>query len=93
MCSVILAANGIRFFDKAKSIVLLSLLSFCIHVTLLPLLGNSVPSNADAYYVDSYDVNTLKLFAVAWGLFPAVLCVGWCFLYWLPRTSVDINPQ
>ena len=93
MCSVILAANGIRFFDKAKSILLLSLLSFCIHVTLLPLLGNSVPSNADAYYVDSYDVNTLKLFAVAWGLFPAVLCVGWCFLYWLPRTSVDINPQ
>ena len=35
MCSVILAANGIRFFDKTKSIVLLSLLSFCIHVTLI----------------------------------------------------------
>ena len=93
MCSVILAANGIRVFDKGKSIILLSFLSFCVHVTLLPLLGNSLSSNADAYHVTSYDANTLKPFAVAWGLFPAVLCVGWCFLYWLPKTSSDADMQ
>ena len=93
MCSVILAANGIRLFDKTKSIFLLSLISFCVHVTLLPLLGNSVPSNADAYYIDRYDISTLKLIAVAWGMFPAALCVGCCFFYGLPRTSADKDAQ
>lgn len=93
MWSVILAAHRVGFFVKAKSIILLSLLSFCVHVTLLPLLGNSLSSNADAYYVDRYNANVLKLFAVSWGLFPAVLCVGWSFFYWLPRISSRENDQ
>ncbi len=87
MAVLVMAAVGIGIMARVRWLVILVAGAFIVHVIGVALLGLGV---AWAARPDSPEVSgrlVFSLFAVFWGLLPAVVGGFWCFLYWLPRVS------
>lgn len=87
MAVIVLAAVGIGFTARVKWLIILGIGGFAVHVVGVALLGFGVAWAAGPNSPDVSGKLVFSLFAVFWGLLPAVAGGFWCYLYWLPRAA------
>ena len=84
---LVLAAVGIRLVARVGWLLGMGVGVFLLHVIGLMLLARGVAWAADSSSADSSGTMVYSLFAIFWGLLPAIIGGAWCFMYWLPRVS------
>ena len=86
---LILASVGIGLLHRIVWLLGFGAGGFVLHVVGVALLARGVAwASTDTSAADSVSL-VLRLFAIFWGLLPALAGGAWAFLYWLPRTSVQ----
>jgi hypothetical protein len=60
-----------------------------LHFAGVALLARGVVWASGAAAPESSGTMVFSLFAVFWGLLPAVIGVAWCLLYWLPHAPLQ----
>ena len=88
---LILAAVGISAKARVGWLLGMGVGGFLLHVIGMTLLARGVAWASGN--TSSGDPGTLvfSLFAIFWGLLPAIVGGAWGFLYWLPRASVRVE--
>ena len=84
---LILAAVGIGALARVGWLLGMGVAVFVLHVIGVALLVRGVAWASGSATVESSGTLVFSLFAVFWGLLPAIIGGAWCFLYWLPRAS------
>lgn len=82
---LILAAVGLGFVPRLKWLLGLGSAVFALHVIAVALLGWGLAwAFGSGGSAASGDL-VFSVYAVFWGLVPAVIGGWWCLAYWLPR--------
>ena len=89
MAVLVLAAVGIGVVARLRWLFILVGGAFALHVLGVALLGLGVAWAAGPDAPDVYGKLVFSMFAVFWGLLPAVVGGVWCIFYWLPRFRGD----
>lgn len=84
---LVLAAVGIGTVQRMGWLLVLGAGAFFVHVVGVVLLARGVAWASGSASPEQSGRLVFSLFAVFWGLLPAVVAGLWCFLYWLPRIS------
>ena len=96
MTVLVLAAVGIGAAARIKWLALLGAGSFTLHVVGVVLLARGVAWSLGTESSDESGRLVFSLFAVFWGLLPAVLGGLWCVKVWLPsladRSGAPVTP-
>ena len=71
---------GISVRSRVISVLVLTIVSVMLNVIGIALIALAAGSTIDADLI-------FGSFAVAWGLFPALLGGAWCLLYWVPKAT------
>ena len=87
MIVLVLASVGLGVGQRVVWLLVLGAVAFAMHVTAVGLLGRGLVWAAGTSSPDSSDRLVLSLFAVFWGLLPALIGGAWCIRYWIPRVS------
>lgn len=87
MAALVLAAVGIGVLPRLGWLLVLGAGTFPIHVVGVALLAHGVVWASGASSPDESERLVFSMFAVFWGLIPAVIGGVWCLKYWLPRAS------
>ena len=87
MAVLVLAAVGIGFLSRAGWLLATALVFFVLHVTGAAVLARGILWAAGHPESETPARLVLALFAVFWGLVPAVFGGAWCLKYWLPRLT------
>ena len=85
---LVLAAVGIGVVARVGWLLAMGSGVFLLHIIGVTLLAWGVAWAAGDTSSGGSDTLVFSLFAVFWGLLPAVFGGAWCFMYWLPRASV-----
>ena len=64
--------------------------AFLVHVPGVILLARGLAWAVGGASPESSERLVFSLFAVFWGLLPAIVGGAWCFIYWVPRVSGDL---
>ena len=89
LATLVLAAVGIGFVARMGWLLGMGAGVFLIHVIGVALLARGVGWAAAGGSAESSGTLVFSLFVVFWGLTPAAIGAAWCFMYWLPRASVQ----
>ena len=93
MTVLILASVGLDLLPRIGWLLAFAAGGFALHVVGVALLARGVAwSSADSSAGGSVSL-VLRLFAIFWGLVPAVAGGAWALLYWLPRMSVQPSAE
>jgi hypothetical protein len=85
---LILASVGLGLLPRIGWLLAFGAGGFLLHVVGVAMLARGVAwASTDSSAEDSVSL-VLRLFAIFWGLLPALAGGAWAVLYWLPRTSV-----
>ena len=84
---LVLASVGLGVVSRAKWLLILGAGSLALHVVGVALLGRGLAWAASARSPEGAGEIVYSLFAVFWGLLPAVIGGLWCYMYWVPRAS------
>ena len=84
---LVLAAVGIGVVPRVGWLLGMGLGAFVVHVIGVALLARGVAWALGGTSVQDPSSVVLSVFAVLWGLLPAIAGGAWCFAYWLPRVS------
>ena len=87
MVVLVLAAVGIGALARVGWLLGMGAGVFALHVVGVGLLARGVAWASASASVESSGTLVFSLFAVFWGLLPAVIGGAWSFMYWLPRAS------
>ena len=79
---LVLAAVGIGIVARVGWLLGLAAGAFLLHAVGVALLARSL-----VWATGGSTTLIFGLFAVFWGLLPAVIGGAWCLMYWLPRAS------
>ena len=93
MVVLVLASVGIGVASRMSWLLALVAGAFVMHVVGLALLGQGLAWAAGADSPEGSGRLVFSLFAVFWGLLPAVIGGLWCFLYWSPRASGGVRAR
>ena len=86
---LVLAAVGVGPVARVGWLLALGTGAFVVHVVGVALLGLGLAWAGDEAAPEFSGRLVFSLFAVFWGLIPAVVGGVWCFAYWLPRAARD----
>ena len=84
---LILAAVGIGASARVGWLLGMGAGVFLLHIIGVALLARGVAWASVSSSAESSGTLVFSLFAIFWGLLPAIIGGAWCFLYWLPRAS------
>ena len=84
---LILAAVGVGVLARVGWLVGMGAGVFLLHVVGVALLARGVAWAYGDTPSEAQDTFVFSMFAVFWGLLPAVIGGAWCFAYWLPRLN------
>ena len=87
MAVLVLAAVGVSAASRIRWLALMVAGSFLLHVVGVVLLARGVAWSLGTESPDESGRLVFSLFAVFWGLLPAVLGGLWCVKYWLPKPA------
>ena len=87
MAVLILAAVGLGAMERLGWLLGMGAGVFFLHVIGVVLLARGVAWASGDAPPESSGTLVFSLFAVFWGLLPAVIGGAWCFVYWLPRAA------
>ena len=90
---LVLAAVGIGLAVRIGWLLAMGVGAFLLHAMGVALLAQGVAWASSNAWGESSGTLVFSLFAVFWGLLPAVLGLAWCFLYWLPHASARLQDQ
>lgn len=85
MVVLVLAAVGVGVRSRLAWLLAMVCGAFLLHIVGVALLSRGVVWAASASAPSEAGRLVFSLFAVFWGLLPAVMAGLWCFLYWIPR--------
>ncbi len=85
---LVLAAVGIGPLSRVGWLAGLALAGFLLQVAGVALLARGVLWAASGGSPEASAELVLRLFAIFWGLLPALAGGAWAYLYWLPRVAV-----
>lgn len=88
---LVLAAVGVPPVARIGWLLALWSGAFAVHVVGVALLGQGLAWAGDPAAPDFSGRLVFSLFAVFWGLLPAVVRGVWCFVYWLPRVAREAS--
>ena len=92
MTVLVLAAVGIGPLSRVGWLAGLALAGFLLHVAGVALLAWGVLWAASGGSPEGAGELVLRLFAIFWGLLPALAGGAWAYFYWLPRAAAG-RPQ
>jgi hypothetical protein len=84
---VVLAAVDLKLGKRLAWLVALVALSFVLHIIGVALLARGVGWSVGSESPEDSGRLVFSLFAVFWGLLPALIGGVWCFAYWLPGVT------
>jgi hypothetical protein len=84
---LVLAAVGIGVLPRVGWLLAMGAGAFLLHVIGVAMLARGVAWAAGDASAGRSGALVFSLFAVLWGLLPAVFGGAWCFMYWLPRAA------
>ena len=87
MAVLVMAAVGVSAASRIRWLALMVAGSFLLHVVGVVLLARGVAWSLGTESPDESRRLVFSLFAVFWGLLPAVLGGLWCVKYWLPKLA------
>ena len=87
MAVLVLASVGVGFIPRIVWLLGLVAGTFAMHVVGVGLLGRGILWASGGASPDDSGQLVFSLFAVSWGLIPAVVGGLWCLMYWVPRVS------
>lgn len=90
---LVLAAVGIGLAVRIGWLLAMGVGAFLLHVVGVALLAHGVAWASSSTWGESSSTLVFSLFAVFWGLLPAVFGLAWCFLYWLPHASARLQDR
>jgi len=71
----------------------MALAGFLLHVAGVALLARGVLWAASGGSPEGSGELVLRLFAIFWGLLPALTGGAWAYFYWLPRAAEGPAPK
>ena len=92
MTVLVLAAVGISPIARLGWLLTLVAGALLAHVAGVALLARGLVWAADAASPEGTQKLVFNLFAVFWGLLPAVVGGAWCLAYWRPRVMAGSTP-
>ena len=87
MAVLVLAAVGIGVTARVGWLLGMGVGAFLLHAIGVALLARGVGWTLIDPSAEGSGTLVFGLFAVFWGLVPALIGGAWCFMYWLPRAS------
>ena len=87
MAVLVLSSVGIGVMPRLGWLPAMSAGAFLIHVVGVQLLARGVLWAAEPNSEEEAGHLVFSLFAVFWGLIPAVVGGMWCIMYWRPHVS------
>ena len=88
---LVLAAVGIAPVARVGWLLGMGVGAFVVHVVGVTLFGLGLAWAGAEAESETPARLVFSLFAVFWGLIPAVVGGVWCFVYWLPRAARDVS--
>ena len=90
---LVLAAVGLSIGPRLASLVGLGAVAYLINVLGVVLLARGLVWAAGTASPGESGRVVFSLFAVFWGLIPAVIGGLWCFTYWKPRVTAGTHRE
>ena len=84
---LVLASVGVGVLPRIGWLIAFAAGGYILHVAGLALLSRGFVWASSGGDVESSTRLVLKLFAIFWGLLPALAGGAWAFGYWLPRLN------
>ena len=84
---LVLASVGVGILPRIGWLIAFAAGAYLLHVAGLALLTRGIVWASSGDDVDESARLVLKLFAIFWGLIPALVGGAWAFGYWLPRMN------
>jgi hypothetical protein len=91
MVVLVLAAVGISIASRVGWLLAMVAGAFALHILGVALMARGVVWAAGSASPEASGRLVFSLFAVAWGLLPAIAGGLWCYLYWMPRVSCTLE--
>lgn len=94
---LVLAAVGIDTMARIGWLVGFIAGVFLLHVVGVAILARGIVWTTTSTDPEASGETVFSLFAIFWGLLPALIGGAWAFMYWIPRASqpkqaTDIDP-
>lgn len=90
---LVLASAGVEILPRISWLIAFIIGAYILHVAGLALLTRGIVWSSGGINVEESTRLVLKLFAIFWGLIPALVGGAWAFGYWLPRMSAPPPPE
>lgn len=90
---LVLASVGVEILARIGWLIAFIFGSYILHVVGLALLTRGIVWSSGGSDVEESTRLVLKLFAIFWGLIPALVGGAWAFGYWLPRMNAPPPPE
>jgi hypothetical protein len=84
---LVLASVGVDILPRIGWLIAFIIGAYTLHVVGLALLTRGIVWSSGGADVEESTRLVLKLFAIFWGLIPALVGGAWAFGYWLPRMN------
>jgi hypothetical protein len=84
---LVLASVGEDILSRIRWLIAFITGAYILHVVGIALLTRGIVWSSGAADVEESTRLVLKLFAIFWGLIPALAGGAWAFGYWLPRMN------
>jgi hypothetical protein len=84
---LVLASVGVGTLLRIGWLIAFAAGAYILHVTGLALLTRGIVWASSGDDVEESALLVLKVFAIFWGLIPALVGGAWAFGYWLPRMN------
>ncbi len=90
---LVLASVGVDILPRIGWLFTFIAGAYILHVAGLALLTRGIVWSSGGADVEESTRLVLKLFAIFWGLIPALAGGAWAFGYWLPRMNAPPPPE
>lgn len=90
MAVLVLAVDGIGVFQRIGWLLAMGAVIFLLHVLGVTLLARGVSWASVGISPHISGQLVFSLFAIFWGLLPAIVGGAWCLVYWAPRTRAEV---
>ena len=87
LSGLVLASVGVDILPRIGWLIVFMAGSYILHVAGLALFTRGIVWASSGGDVEASTRVVLKLFAIFWGLLPALAGGAWAFGYWLPRLN------
>ena len=87
MAVLVLAAVGIGVLQRVGWLLGMGAGVFLLHILGVTLLARGVSWASGGSSAEGSEQLVFSLFALFWGLLPAIIGGAWCIVYWVPRVA------